>query len=131
MASPIQSVGEVLESALELWRAHFELLKHELIQDAKRVGSALGVIVVLLPLLLVGWGFLCVALALFLRRWLAPDVAFLSVGLLNLAIAGVGIGVSVKRLMAKPQTGDSVDELRLTARTVLPETLPSGENRGR
>jgi len=126
VSSPAQSLRAVVESALELFRAHLALFKAELAADAKRYGAAAGLIVGLLPLILVGWGFLCVALALFLRRWLAADLAFLLVGLFNLAIAGGGIFSAVRRLQQPPKVAEAIASIEASRALVL-GTKPAEE----
>ena len=81
---------ELVDAFSELVAQHLRLARMELAADARFVGLRVGVIAALAPLILVGYGFLCVALALTLRRVMAADLAFLIVGVLNLLIGGVG-----------------------------------------
>ena len=122
-----QNLRAVVESLSELLEGHLRLFKVELSEDARVVGVEVGKIAALAPLLLVGYGFLCVALALVLGRVMAPDLAFLLVGALNLAIAGSGIYLAVVKLKARqwlPSTAKEVDASRATLAHSVKRELP-------
>lgn len=99
--SAAQNLRGVIESFSDLLEGHIKLFKLELAEDAKVIGVQVGKIVALLPLIFVGYAFLCGALALFLQRFIAADLAYLSVGLLNLAAGGLGIALAARRLSKK------------------------------
>lgn len=82
----------------ELIAEHVRLAKLELKEDARYVGVRVGLIAALAPLILVGWGFLCAALAMTLTRVMAADLALLIVGALNLAIGLGGIAIAGSQL---------------------------------
>ncbi len=111
---------ELVDAFSELVAQHVRLARMELTQDARFIGVRVGIIAALAPLILVGWGFLCVALALLLRRVMAVDLAFLLVGLFNLALGGVGIGVVAKQLSGRKVLDASLSELESTTALVLP-----------
>ena len=92
----------------------------ELKEDARFVGIRVGLIAALAPLILVGYGFLCVALALTLRRWMADDLAFLVVGVLNLLIGGIGIAVVGRQLSERKVMNATMVELESSTAVVLP-----------
>lgn len=103
-------LGEVVDAFSELVAQHVRLAKLELAADARFVGVRVGLLAALAPLLLVGWGFLCVALALLLGRWMAPELGFVIVGVLNLAVAGGGMALIGRQLGAhKPMTGTAAE----------------------
>jgi Putative Actinobacterial Holin-X, holin superfamily III len=103
-----------VDAFADLVQRHLKLLRLELARDAKAIGTEVGKIAVLSPLLLVGYGFLCVALALFLRRFMAPDLAFLLVGVLNLAIALGGIRQAALNLSGRAVLSRSLEQLERT-----------------
>ncbi len=111
---------ELVDAFSELVAQHLRLARMELAEDARFVGVRVGLIAALAPLILVGYGFLCVALALALRRVMAADLAFLLVGLLNLVIGGVGIAVVGKQLGERKVMQATVAELDSSTSLILP-----------
>ena len=100
--STAEHLKTVIESFTALVEGHFRLFKLELAEDARVVGVQVGKIVAFVPLLLVGYALLCVALALLLQRWLPADAAFLIVGLLNVVGGALGIALAAKSLSRRP-----------------------------
>lgn len=115
-----ENVRTLVQSLSELLDGHLRLFKLELAEDAKVVGIEVGKVAVLAPLLLVGYGFVCVALALFLRRFIAADLAFLAVGVLNLAVAAVGIGLAVLKLKKRQWLGGTAHEVSASVALLTP-----------
>lgn len=110
---------DVVDGFSELTAQHIRLARLELAEDARFVGVRVGVIAALAPLILVGYGFLCVALALVLRRVMPADLAFLLVGLVNLIGGVAGIAVAAKQLSAKKVMHETLTELEETSSIVL------------
>ncbi len=110
----------LVESFSELVSGHIALFKVELHEDAKVIGTQVGKIAGFAPLLLVGYGFLCVALALFLRRWIAADLAFLLVGLANVVGGGLGIYFAAMKLKNKKPLNAAIDQLEVTRAQLTP-----------
>ena len=106
---------DVVDGFSELTAQHIRLARVELADDAKYVGVRVGVIAALAPLILVGYGFLCVALALALRRVMAADLAFLLVGLVNLIGGVIGIVLAAKQLGARNVMHESVAALEASS----------------
>ncbi len=109
---------DLVDSFSELTAQHIRLARVELADDAKFIGIRVGVIAALAPLILVGYGFLCVALAFALQRVIAPDLSYLLVGLLNLAVGAVGISRAVKQLQSRPLLDETMTELDATSTLV-------------
>jgi len=112
---------ELVDAFSDLVAQHVRLARLELAQDARFIGVRVGVIALLAPLFLVGWGFLCVALALAIHRTLSADVAFLIVGLLNLVLGGVGIGFAAKSLSTHKVMDASLSELESSTAIIRKE----------
>ncbi|MBL8935391.1 MAG: phage holin family protein [Archangium sp.] len=110
---------DVVDGFSELTAQHIRLARLELAQDARFIGVRVGVIAALAPLILVGYGFLCVALALVLRRVMPADLAFLLVGLVNLIGGVAGIAVAAKQLNEKKVMHETLTELEDTSSIVL------------
>lgn len=117
-------IRELVDAFGELVSQHVRLARMELAEDARFVGMRVGLIAALAPLVLVGYGFLCVALALWLREVMHPAVAFLIVGLLNLAIGGVGIALVARQLGTRKVLNDSMSELENSTSLMLARTTP-------
>jgi hypothetical protein len=107
---------DVVNGFSELTAQHIRLARVELADDAKYIGVRVGAIAALAPLILVGYGFLCLALALALRRAMAADLAFLLVGLVNLLGGVVGVVVAAKQLGARRVMEESISELETSSR---------------
>jgi succinate-acetate transporter protein len=110
---------ELLTSVTEVTTQHLRLARLELEEDARFIGRRVGVIAALAPLILVGYGFICVALALALRRVLSADLAFLLVGLANLVGGVAGIAWAAKALQRRQVMGTTLTELKTTSAVVL------------
>lgn len=106
---------DVVDGFSELTAQHIRLARVELADDAKYVGVRVGVIAALAPLILVGYGFLCVALALTLRRVMAADLAFLLVGLVNLIGGVIGIVLAARQLGSRRVMHESLTELEASS----------------
>lgn len=119
MALGIQ-LRELVDAFSELVAEHVRLARVELAEDARFIGLRLGLMAALAPLILVGYGFLCIALALALRRVMAADLAFLLVGFFNLLLAGVGIAVAGRQLGARKVMNATVAEFESSRAIVLP-----------
>jgi hypothetical protein len=110
---------DVVDGFSELTAHHIRLARVELAQDARFIGVRVGLIAALAPLILVGYGFLCVALALVLRRVMSADLAFALVGLVNL-IGGIsGIAVAARQLNEKKVMHETLSELEETSSLVV------------
>ncbi len=108
-------LSELVESLGELVASHIALARLEFKADARFYGIRLGVMAALSPLILVGYGFLCVALALTLRRYMEPEFAFLAVGLANLAVAVGGIVIAGRQLAQRVPLEGTTEELQTTS----------------
>lgn len=111
---------ELVDAFSELVAQHVRLARMELSEDARFIGARVGVIAALAPLILVGYGFLCVALALTLRRVMAADLAFLLVGLFNLAVGIIGISRVAKQLSGRKVLDASMEEFEASRSVIVP-----------
>lgn len=117
----IAQLREVVDGVSTLLEQHIRLARLEFAEDARFVGMRVGLIAALAPLILVGYGFMCVALALALRRVLPADLAFLLVGLVNLIGGALGIARIAKQLQGRTVLDASLAELQTTATVVRQE----------
>lgn len=113
-------VRDLVDAFSELVTQHVRLAQLELKQDARFVGMRVGVIAVFAPLILVGYCFLCIGLALALRRFVGDELAFVLVGVLNLVIAAIGIGVAGRQLSNHKMMTATQLELQTSSAMVLP-----------
>jgi uncharacterized membrane protein YqjE len=114
----ISQLRELVEGVSELTAQHIRLARLEMAEDARFVGMRVGLIAALAPLILVGYSFLCLALALGLRRVMPDEAAFAVVGLLNLLVGGVGIASVVKQLSGRKVMDATLRELETSSSVV-------------
>lgn len=114
-------VRELVDAFSELVTQHVRLAQLELKQDARFVGLRVGVIAVFAPLILVGYCFLCIALALSLRRFVGDELAFVLVGVLNLVISAIGIAIAGRQLSNHKMMNATQLELQTSSAMVLPQ----------
>ena len=117
--SVVAQLKELLDSLSRLVAQHFRLARLELKEDARYIGVRVALIAALAPLILVGYGFLCMALALTLQRIWPPDLAFLAVGLFNLVLGGAGIAGVARQLRGHRVLDATVSELEASTGLVL------------
>jgi uncharacterized membrane protein YqjE len=115
----VNPLREVVEAFSELVAQHVRLARMEVKEDARFVGVRVGVIAAFAPLILVGYSFLCIALALSLRRIMGEELAFVLVGVLNLVISAIGIAVAARQLARRKLMNATVVELETSSAVVL------------
>jgi hypothetical protein len=115
---------DLVDALGELTAQHIRLARAELAEDARFVGVRVGRIIAFLPFTLVGYGFLCVALALVLRRVMPADLAFALVGSLNVIVGLVGMVVSAKQLEGKRVLDETLIELEASSTILKREDSP-------
>lgn len=106
---------ELVDSFSDLFAKHLKLARVELKEDAKAIGADVGKIAAFVPLIAVGYLLLMVALALFVARFTGPELGFLAVAVLNLAVGGAGIFLAVRNLQSRQVMNDTQAELHSTA----------------
>lgn len=122
---------ELFDGLSELTAQHIQLAKLELKDDARFIGIRVGVIAALAPLILVGYGFLCVAGALALSRVMATDLAFLIVGAVNLVGGLAGVAIAAKQLGGRKVMDATTLEIETTRSVVLHRRDDTEGPRGR
>jgi uncharacterized membrane protein YqjE len=104
-------VGRMADGFSRLVTQHLQLARLELAEDVKATGLDVAMIAAFVPFILVGYAFVCGALAAVLSTWLGWAGALGGVGLINLA-GGIGGALwAVKRLQARRVMDDSTSEL--------------------
>ena len=116
----VNPLRELVDAFSELVAQHVRLARLEVKEDARFIGIRVGVIAVFTPLILVGYGFVCIALALVLKRALGEEWAFLLVGVLNLIASGIGIAIAANQLAKRKMLNATVQELETSRAVVLP-----------
>ena len=92
-----------------------ELAKAEFARDAILFGRSVTPLAIGIPLIGVGYGFACIALALALLPWVGPPGSWAVVGGLNLLLGGLAISVSASRFRARvPSRGDNPDAMKVS-----------------
>ena len=112
-ASP--TAGDALRRAADalvrLVKEHLALVRVELRKDLRRAGRDAVFAVAGVPLVIVGWALLMVALALAIAPWVGAAGGFAVVAVLNLAVGG-----GVMSIFARKLTGDDRPDLDETTR---------------
>lgn len=108
-------VGRVADGFSRLVSQHLTLARLELAEDVKAAGADVARIAVFVPFVLVGYLFVCGALAALLSAWLGWTGALALVGGVNLVGGGVGVARAAKRLSAFKPLGGTAAELERSA----------------
>ena len=104
-------VGRMADGFSRLVSQHITLARLELAEDAKAMGLDVARIAVFVPFVLVGYLFVCGALAVALAPWLGYAGALAVVGAVNLVGGVAGILRAASRLQARQVMDDSSQEL--------------------
>ncbi|MFP2932538.1 phage holin family protein [Pyxidicoccus sp. 3LG] len=104
-------VGRMADGFSRLVTQHLQLARLELTEDVKATGMDVAMIAAFVPFILVGYAFVCGAIAALLSPFLGWAGALGGVGLLNLAGGAGGAFWAVKRLQARRVMDDSSQEL--------------------
>jgi uncharacterized membrane protein YqjE len=104
-------VGRMADGFSRLVSQHLTLARMELAEDAKAMGLDVARIAVFVPFVLVGYLFVCGALAAAIAPWLGYAGALAVVGALNLVGGTVGIVGAVSRLKARQVMDHTSQEL--------------------
>jgi uncharacterized membrane protein YqjE len=121
-------VGRMADSFSRLVSQHITLARLELAEDAKAMGKDVARIVALVPFVLVGYTFLCGALAVVLAGWFGYAGGLAVVGGLNVVGGGLAIWHAVSSLQNRQVMDDSSDELSRSMAvltSVSPHAVPS------
>ncbi|MBX7117013.1 MAG: phage holin family protein [Myxococcaceae bacterium] len=125
-----QHLKAFLESSSQLLGQHIALARLELREDAKVMAGQFARIAVFALLLIVGYGFLCAAVAMYLSRFMGADVATALVGGVNILAGVAGVNAASRTLKEKAPLAESLEQAELTAR-VLQRDGVQGDARGR
>jgi hypothetical protein len=115
-------VGRMADGFSRLVSQHIELARAELAQDVRGMGMDVASIAVFVPFVLVGYLFVCGALAALLAQWLGWAGALGLVGGANLVGGGIGIYGAITRLRTRGVMNQTSQELNrsVEALTNLP-----------
>ena len=104
-------VGKMADGFSRLVSQHLTLARMELAEDAKAMGLDVARIAVFVPFVLVGYLFVCGALAAALAPALGYAGALGVVGAVNLVGGAIGIMGAVSRLKARQMMDNTSQEL--------------------
>jgi hypothetical protein len=107
--------GSLADGLGTLVSEHLALLRLELSQEAREWGAQVGRLLAFAPFVLIGYLFLCAALAAFLSRWIGWGGSLLLVGAVNVLGGGIGVAVALRALERRQGMTRTVDELKATA----------------
>jgi uncharacterized membrane protein YqjE len=124
-------VGRMADSFSRLVSQHITLARLELAEDAKAMARDVASIIVFVPFLLVGWVFLCAALAVALAQAIGYGWALAVVGGVHMVGGGLGIWMALSRLKNRPVMNDTGEELSrsMAVLTASPAAVPPSQPR--
>lgn len=120
-------IGLVRETADGLGRLvadHIKLARLEIVADAKGYARETAVLLVGALILLVGYGFAWLAIALTLATWLGAPIAFGCVAALHLAAGGVALGAATRRMKRARLMGETASEVSRSVSALARTTTP-------
>jgi len=118
-------VGKMADGFSRLVSQHLTLARMELAEDAKAMGVDVARIAVFVPFVLVGYLFVCGALAAALASWLGWAGALAVVGAVNLVGGGIGIMGAISRLKARQMMDNSSQELSKSVAVLTSASTPA------
>ena len=121
-------VGRMADGFSRLVTQHLQLARLELAEDIKATGLDVAMIAAFVPFILVGYAFVCGALAALLSTWLGWAGALGAVGLVNLAGGAGGALWAVKRLQTRRVMDDSSHELSRSMAALTHSATGNGVN---
>lgn len=121
-------LNQIFDGLTRLITQHLDLARLELAEEARTLGGNLARVVAFVPLILVGYVFLCGALAIWLGAWLTPAAGWAIVGGVNLVAGAIGVLIAVRSLNERPPVLSATrDELRASAEALAPRVPSAGE----
>lgn len=112
-------LNELVHSLSELVGAHVKLAKAELQQNAKDMGVELAKVIAFVPLILIGYLLLMVALSIVIGRALSFEAGFAIVGGVHVVGGGLGVWWAVQGMgkthpmeHTRAQLSESVEVVR-------------------
>ncbi len=98
---------------------HLALARAELKADARAFGQGAVRVAVFVPLLLLGYGFLCAALAAGLANLMPLWLSLLLVGLLNIAVGALGAYLAANGLKTRtPRLPQAMAQAQVSAQVL-------------
>jgi hypothetical protein len=123
------AVARITDAVSRLMSEHLALARVELRDDARAFGLAAARIAVFVPLIVVGYAFLCAAVATALAMWIGLGWALLLVGLLNVFAGALGVFVAAVRLKGREVLEDTRVEVSRSAEALAEASRPNGSGR--
>jgi hypothetical protein len=114
-----RALGQVADGLGRLVSEHLALAKLELAQDAQELGGEIGKMLVFAPMVIVGYAFLCSALAITLMKWMEVPAALLIVGGINFALGGLGLYGAIRRVRAQQPMQETLREVGVSASRIV------------
>ncbi|MBX5481158.1 MAG: phage holin family protein [Myxococcaceae bacterium] len=122
------AVARITDGLSRLISEHLALARVELRDDVRALAGSVAGIAVFVPLILVGYGFLCGALALALSPWLGRVGALVLVGGLNVIVGGLGAWRAAAKLKAQPVLETTRVEVTRTTHALASVARPARGN---
>ena len=123
------SFSRITEGISRLVSEHLALARTELREDARVFAFTGARLAGFGLLLLVGYGFLCAAIAVALWTWIGIGWALLVVAVVNLLVGGVGAYASIRRIEGREVLDDTMVEVSRSAEVLAAASRPDGMER--
>lgn len=102
---------------------HIKLARLELIADAKILGRRAAVLAVIVPLVFIGYGSICIGLAVVLSRWMGLGVALVLVGAVHFLGAAIALGVTLRQVRRQGWMRETAHEVNQSVTQIAMSTI--------
>jgi uncharacterized membrane protein YqjE len=123
------ALGRITDAVSRLMAEHLALARVELREDARSLLLRAERIVLFAPLIVVGYAFVCAAVAIAISTWIGLVWALLVVGLLNVIFGGLGAYFAWLRLEAQEMLNETRAEVSRSAELLGGTSGPDGPER--
>ncbi|HYX93301.1 MAG TPA: phage holin family protein [Myxococcaceae bacterium] len=118
------ALARITDAVSRLMAEHLALARVELREDARVFGLAATRIAVFVPLIVVGYAFICGAVAVALAAWIGTGWALLVVGLLNVIAGALGAYAAAARLRGREVLDETRVEVTRSAEALAAASRP-------
>ena len=124
------AVSRITDGISRLISEHVALARIEFRDDARAFAFATARLAVFALLILVGYGFLCAAVAMALWSWIGSiGWALAVVALVNVLIGGPGVYLAIRRLTGREVLDETLVEVSRSAEVLAAASRPDGRER--
>jgi Putative Actinobacterial Holin-X, holin superfamily III len=123
------ALGRITDATSRLMSEHLALARIELREDARALGLAAVRVAVFVPLIVVGYAFVCGAVSVALGMLIGFGWALLVVGLLNVIVGSLGAYVAAAHFQGREMLDETRVEVSRSAEALAAAGRPEGPER--